>query len=102
MTKGVVQQVGQHLLHEELVDVDRREVQGNVDDHVLGAQQSAALHHIAHRGDLASQIEGAGLDAGHVQQVGHESLEGVGLFFDERQQLIAVLGTGFARVGGGW
>ena len=97
VAQRVVQEVGQHLLHEQLVDVDRGQVGRHVGDDLVRAEHAhGPLDHLGHRGDLPPQVEGARLDAGHVQEVGHQPLQGVGLVLDEPEQLVAV---GCAQLG---
>ena len=86
---GVLQQVGQHLVHEHLVDVDRRQVAGSstVDGGRVDGQRLAARPRPRRPPGVISRrsSSGAGLDPGHVQEVGHQAVEGVGLVLDQRR-----------------
>ena len=93
---GIVEQVEQHLLEEHRVDVDHRQVVREVDgdvvagEHPAGALQGAAddLGEIV-RGPVRG--DGAGLEPGHVEQIGDEAIQPLGFGEDGGEEV----GAGF-------
>ena len=107
---GVGQQVAQHLGHPPPVG----QHQGQVGRHVnlQGVPAPAAAEgvpgpvHQHHRlGGFGQHRQGARLDAGHVQQVGHQVVHVVGLVLDDAEELAhharVRLGGGAQHRGGG-
>ena len=85
---GVVEEIEQHLLEQHGVHRQHREVGAHRDFHaMLGEDLPGALQRAAH--DLAQVVrrgirhDGAGLELGHVEQVGDEAVEPLG-FLDDR------------------
>ena len=75
--RGVVEQIDQHLLHQHEVEREHRQVARERNRHAvirkhLGATLQRRSYDIAEIDHLPSQLHGAGIDAGHVQQIRHE------------------------------
>ena len=90
--RGIVEQVEQHLLEQHGVELDHRQVGGELDldavprQDLAGALQRAAddLAEVVQRG---VRHDGAGLELGHVEQVGDEAVEPLGFVDDGREQV---------------
>ncbi len=92
--RRVVEQVEEDLLEEHEIDLDHRKVGVEVDfdavalQHLAGTLQRGAddLAEIDHR---RFELERAGLEPGHVEQVGDEAIEPLGLVLHRRDQFLA-------------
>ena len=95
MAGRVVEEVGEHLTDQEVIDVDEREVVVDRHGDAPGRRDPRPRTASVTRSPTAigslAQLEGAGLDPAQVEQVGHEAVEPVGLVVDERQKLLALL-----------
>ena len=99
--RGIVQQVEQHLLEQHRVEFQHRQVGGKIKrdlvsrQHLAGAPQRAA-------DDLADILprrirhDRAGFQLGHVEQIGDEAVEPLGLV-DHGGEQIALFGVGQGR-----
>ena len=95
MADGVVEEIGEHLADQEVVDVHQREVvvdrRRDVGRRRPWPEAAQGVgDEIAHGDRFVAQFEGTGLDTRQVEQVGDEAVEAVGLVVDELQQLLAV------------
>ena len=96
---GVVEEVGEHLADEQVVDVHERQVvvEGRRDRRTSPASGPEAAQRVGDEvadGDrLVAQLERPGLDPRQVEQVGDEAVEAVGLVVDELEQLLAARGA---------
>jgi two-component system sensor histidine kinase KdpD len=105
VTHGIIEKVRDDLLHEHLVDVDGGQVDRHLDVDGVRAHRARlkrTIDDIAHRNDRPSQLERARADPRHVEQVGHEAVQCVSAFFDEREELVAIMlveraGSGVAQ-----
>ena len=89
---GIVEEIEQHLLEQHGVEREHRQVGRELDlDAMLRQDLAGALQRAAD--DLAEVVQRgvghdrAGFELGHVEQVGDEAVEPLGLVDDGRQQL---------------
>jgi len=94
-TRRVLEQVRESLNDEQPVDVDERDILGQIHVQVRGSVGRAERSHCviddrfhAHR--LQSRLERTGLYPGHVEQVGDEPVQTVCLALDQTEHLAAV------------
>ena len=90
--RGIVEQVEQRLLEQHGIDHHHRQVGGQVHLHAVIGQDPArprqrGCHDLPHvvRADVGN--DGAGLELGHVEQVGDEAIEALGLVDDGGDQV---------------
>ncbi len=93
---GVLEHVCQDLAHEDVIEVQEGQVQVRVDRDLAGRQDPAQqgqclVEQLAEVEAGWSELERAGLQAGHVEKVGHEPCQAVRLQFDELQQLSPIV-----------
>ena len=89
---GVVQEIEQHLLEQDRIDVHHRQVGCKLQfDAMAGKDLARAAQRAAD--DLAEIVrsrirhDGAGFELGHVEQVGDEAIEPLGFVDDGREQV---------------
>ena len=97
MALGVVEQVGEHLPHQQMVDVHGGEVVGQVEVDLVAGQQRAHgrggfAYQVEHRPRHPFHPQHPRLEAGHVEQAGDEARQPVGLDVDELVELVLVGG----------
>ena len=95
MAERIVDEVCQYLAHEDMVHIHQGQIGGACQRMSPAApappeHQERLVYQVGHRCRLAPELEGAGLYPRHVQQVGHEAVEAVGLRVDELGELFQV------------
>ena len=105
---GVLEDIGQNLAHEEVVDVQEREVRRRVDLDASRRNDDAELaqclvDQVSEVDRRRTELERARLQTGHVEEIGHEPRQAVGLQLNQLQELRLVAGGSVAhRPGAGW
>ena len=108
MTHRVLEQVGDHLVDERVVDIDERQCEGDVDLQASVAQKplqasDAVDDQLLDRDSLPFGLQRTGFDAAQAQQVGDKTVESLGLVDNQVEQLVAsgvvVAGAAVAKVG---
>ncbi len=98
--RGIVEQIEQHLLEQHGIELEHRQIGGELQLDA-GAGQDLAGPPQRAADDLAEIVQrrvrhdGAGLELGHVEQIGDEAVEPLGLVDDGGEQL-GLLGVGRA------
>ena len=94
----ILQQVHQHLLHQQIVHRHKGQIGGDVGgDRVTlqlpGQTPERGADHLFHRLPLLPHLQRAGLQPGHVEQIGHQPIQPLALVEDRSGQLAADFGV---------
>src|SRR5436190_5054542 len=86
---GVVEQIEQHLLEQYGVEPEHRQIVGDVQLHVMAPEHAAGppqrrAEDFADVEEVELEVDCAGFEAGHVEQIADEAVETLGLILQRR------------------